>query len=193
MSAYAHVYQGQHDYNKHPFVPIGMELLVHVKSHKQQTYAQHCNKGYVISMPFKHYQCQKVWMKDTHATRVSGAIWFKHKYLTNPSVTPEDQIVAAIGGLAKTLTTGVPPQLRSNTVDKLHKLQEILEPRTDGNDEHKTTAPTQQAPILLQSPRLAESNNHDSAAVPRVAQDYAMLPRVLKKTGMDTMDRSSPQ
>ncbi len=44
-SAYAHVYQGQHDYNKHPFVPIRMELLVHVKLHKQQTYAQHCNKG----------------------------------------------------------------------------------------------------------------------------------------------------
>jgi hypothetical protein len=34
MSAYAHVYQGQHDYNKHQFVPIRMELLVHVKPHK---------------------------------------------------------------------------------------------------------------------------------------------------------------
>jgi hypothetical protein len=58
-------------------------------------------------------------MKDTHATQVSGAVWFKHKYLTNPSITPEDRIVAAIGGLAKTLTTGVPPQLTDNTVDKL--------------------------------------------------------------------------
>jgi hypothetical protein len=57
MSAYAHVYQGQHDYNKHPFVPIGMELLVHVKPHKQQTYAQHCNKGHVIGTLFEHYQC----------------------------------------------------------------------------------------------------------------------------------------
>ena len=34
MSAYAHVYQGQHDYSKHPFVPIGMEALVHEKPHK---------------------------------------------------------------------------------------------------------------------------------------------------------------
>jgi hypothetical protein len=34
MSAYAHLY-GQHDYNKHPFVPIRMEALVHGKSHKQ--------------------------------------------------------------------------------------------------------------------------------------------------------------
>ncbi len=92
-------------------------------------------------------------MKDTQATQVSGAVWFKHKYLTNPSVTPEDQIVAAIGGLAKTLTTGVPPQLCNDTVDKLCKLQKILEPRTDRNDEGEVTAPMQQAPIKLQSPK----------------------------------------
>jgi hypothetical protein len=90
MSTYAHVYQGQHDYNKHPFVPIGMELLVHVKPHMRRTYAQHCNKGYIIGTLFEQYQCQKVWMKDKHATQVSGVVWFKHKYLTNPSVTPED-------------------------------------------------------------------------------------------------------
>jgi hypothetical protein len=69
--------------------------------------------------------------------RVSGAVWFKHKYLTNLSVTPEDQIVAAIGGLAKTLTTGVALQLRNDRVDKLCKLQEILETRTNGNNECK--------------------------------------------------------
>jgi hypothetical protein len=193
MSAYAHVYQGQHDYNKHPFVPIGMESLVHVKLHKQQTYAQHCNKGYIIGTSFKHYQCQKVWMKNTHATRVSGAVWFKHKYLTNPSIIPEDQIVAAIGRLAKTLTTGVPPQLHNNMVDKLCKLQETLESRMDVNDERKITAPMQQVPIPRQSPRLAESNNHNPAAVPRVAWEYAMLPRVLGRMDMDTRDRSSPQ
>ena len=53
MSAYAHVYQSQHIYNKHPFVPIGIEFLMHVKPHKQQTYyAQHCNKGFVIGTLF---------------------------------------------------------------------------------------------------------------------------------------------
>jgi hypothetical protein len=44
MSVYAHLY-GQHDYNKHPFVPIGMEALVHDKPHKQRTYAEHCRKA----------------------------------------------------------------------------------------------------------------------------------------------------
>jgi hypothetical protein len=34
LSAYVHVYE-QHDYNKHPFVPIGMEAMVHDKPHKR--------------------------------------------------------------------------------------------------------------------------------------------------------------
>ncbi len=46
---------------------------------------------------FEHYRCQKIRMKDTHGTRILGAVWFKHKYLTNTSVTPEDRIIAAIG------------------------------------------------------------------------------------------------
>jgi hypothetical protein len=147
MSANAHVYQGQHDYNKHPCVPIGMESLVHVKPHKLHTYAQHHNKRYVIGTLFEHYHCQKIWMKDTHATQVSGAAWFKHKYLTNPSVIPEDRIVAAIGGPMKTLTTGGALQLRDDTADKLWKLQEILDPRKDKTDKRKVMAPTQQTPV----------------------------------------------
>jgi hypothetical protein len=58
-------------------------------------------------------------MKDTHDTRILGVVWFKHKYLTNPAVNPEDQIIAAIGGLAKTLRTNILPQLHDDTMDKL--------------------------------------------------------------------------
>ncbi len=117
-------------------------------------------------------------MKNTHATRLSGMVWFKHKCLTKPSVTPEDPIVAAIGKLVKILTTGVPLQLCNDTVDKLCKLQEILEPRTNGNDEREFMAPTQRAPGPGQSPRLVESDNHNPEAVPWVAQEYVTLQRV---------------
>jgi hypothetical protein len=50
MSVYAHLYR-QHDYNKHPFVPIGMEALVHDKPHKQRTYAEHCRKHLSLAHP----------------------------------------------------------------------------------------------------------------------------------------------
>jgi hypothetical protein len=84
-------------------------------------------------------------MKDTHGTSTLGAVWFKHKYLTNPSVTPEDQIISAIGGLAKTLRTNILPQLHDNTVDKLQKLKDILQPRLDGKI--KSTPPQTPAQV----------------------------------------------
>ncbi len=50
LSTYAHVY-GHHDYNKHPFVTIGMEALVHNKPHKCCTYAEHCKKHLSSARP----------------------------------------------------------------------------------------------------------------------------------------------
>jgi hypothetical protein len=87
LSAYAHVY-GHHDYNKHPFVPIGMEALVRDKPYKWQTYAEHCKKAFVPGTSTEHYRCWKFWSTATQATRISGTAFFKHKYRTNLSVTP---------------------------------------------------------------------------------------------------------
>ncbi len=53
LLAYAHVYE-HHDYNWHPFVPIGMEALVHDKPHKCCTYAEHCTKAFVLVTFTKH-------------------------------------------------------------------------------------------------------------------------------------------
>jgi hypothetical protein len=54
LSAYAHVY-GHHDYNRHPFIPIGMEALAHNKPHKRRTYAKHCKKVFVLGTSPDHY------------------------------------------------------------------------------------------------------------------------------------------
>jgi len=87
LSAYAHVYE-QHDYNRHPFVPIGMEALVHGNPHKRRTYAEHCTKAFVLVTSTEHYRCWKIWTPTTRTTHISGAAFFKHKYLTNPSIMP---------------------------------------------------------------------------------------------------------
>ncbi len=47
LLAYPHVY-GHHDYNRHLFIPIGIEALVHDKPHKCHTYAKHCKKAFVL-------------------------------------------------------------------------------------------------------------------------------------------------
>jgi hypothetical protein len=106
LSAYAHLY-GNHNYNKHPFVPIGMEALVHNKPHKHHPYAEHCKKAFVLGMSTKHYQCWKFCLTATQATQILGATFFKHKYLTNALVTPEDLVIAMAENLARALKTSI--------------------------------------------------------------------------------------
>ena len=95
---YAHVY-GQHDYNAKPFVPIGMESLVHDKPNHIKTFDAHCRKGYVLGTSFEHYRAWKIWMINTRATRVSATVFHKHKYISNPTATPADAIIAVAGNL----------------------------------------------------------------------------------------------
>ena len=74
ISSYAHVY-GQHDYNSKPFVPIGMESLVHDKPNRRKTFDPHCRKGYVSGTSFEHYRAWKIWIINTRATRVSPTVF----------------------------------------------------------------------------------------------------------------------
>jgi hypothetical protein len=97
--ANAHLY-GHHNYNHHPFVPIGVEALVHDCPHNRRLFAQHCRKVFVLGISTKHYRCWKFWLVTTRATRILGAAFFKHKYLTNTTVTPEDRVIAVAGPLA---------------------------------------------------------------------------------------------
>ena len=102
ISAYAYVC-GQHDYNAAPFVFIGMESLVHGKTNKRKTFAEHCRKGYVLGTSFKHYRAWIFWMLNTRAIRVSATLFHKHKYISNPNVIPADAVIAAAGNLALVL------------------------------------------------------------------------------------------
>jgi hypothetical protein len=80
-----------------------MEALIYDRPHKRRSFAQHCRKGFVLGTSTEHYRCWKFWLVTMRATRISGAAFFKHKYLTNPAVTPEDRVIEAAGALARAL------------------------------------------------------------------------------------------
>ncbi len=114
--------------------------------------------------------------------RISGAVWIKHKYLTNPSVTPEDRIIVAIGGLAKTLRTNIPPQLHDDTVDKLQKLQDILQPKPDGGIKSTPLQTPALVPRVHTPYRYAPDRSPvqtPNAMAPRMAMNYAIPPKVV--------------
>ena len=159
VCTYTHLY-GPHDYNAVPFVPIGMECMVHDKPAKRRSFAQHCTKGWVLSTSPLHYRCWEVWMKETRATRISGTIFFKHKYLTNPAATPADAIVAATNNLRHALTTNRAEQHRSQqSYDDLKRMAAII----TNNFRQSTLPPPSEAQrniaSLRRSPRLDPTND----------------------------------
>jgi hypothetical protein len=72
-----------------------MELLVHDKPQRRRTFAEHCRKGFVLGTSFEHYRGWEMWMIGTRSTRISATVFHKHKYISNPTVTPADTVIAA--------------------------------------------------------------------------------------------------
>jgi hypothetical protein len=140
-----------------------MEALVHNKPHKCRTYAEHCTNAFVLGTSTKHYQCWKFWTPTTCATCISGAAFFKHKYLTNPSVTPEDQVIAAAACLTDTLQGIKSPQLHTSTLQALGDLCDVFYETATATNAPLFTAdnsPKQVAPLPSRnSPPAPEAHN----------------------------------
>ena len=58
-------------------------------------------------------------MKNTLSLRLSATVFQKHKYISNPYVTPSDRIIAAAGALAKLLTGNLPQSLNETSLTHL--------------------------------------------------------------------------
>ncbi len=138
-----------------------MEAMVHDKPHKCRTFAKHCSKAFVLGTSTEHYQCWKFWTVSTRATRVSGTAFFKLKYLTNPSVTPEDQIIAAVARLTNAIQGTITANMCTSTLKLLGDLQSIFHDATKGYDTHQSKAevPTMRvvqhyAPVSPRTPNI---------------------------------------
>ncbi len=160
-----------------------MEALVHDKPHKRRTYAEHCRKAFVLSTSTEHYPCWKFWSNNTRATRVSGAAFFKHKYITNPAVTPEDLVIAAAANLSKALATNMPHHLRQSSIQALADLQDIFSRTANKYNDNPTVHHTPKANIPT-APRQQQLDNDQlqspsrTPAMPPRVQPSASLPRV---------------
>ena len=78
-----------------------METLVHGKPRRRKTFAEHCTKVHVLGTSFEHYRTWIMWMKETKITRISGTVFHKYKYITNPDVTPEDRVIIAMDRMSQ--------------------------------------------------------------------------------------------
>ncbi len=122
-----------------------MEAMVHDKPHKCRTFAKHCSKAFMLGTSTEHYQCWKFWTVSTRTIRISGTAFFKHKYLTNPSVTPKNQIIAAAACLTDAIKGTITADMRTSTLKSLGNLQSFFHDAVKGYDTHQSKA---EVPIM---------------------------------------------
>ena len=113
VSAYAYLY-GQHNYDKLPFAPLGCRVEAHMMPTTRETWAEHTASGYYIGSSHEHYRCHRVYVTGSRTIRVCQTVFFKHKYLTQPSFTSHDALIEA----ADKLTSAITRVLPTNTVTR---------------------------------------------------------------------------
>ena len=60
-----------------------------------------------------------MWVKGKGSVRSTYTVFFKHKHITNPTVTPEDAIVNSAKELTVALKGNVPGSLGATSLDDL--------------------------------------------------------------------------
>jgi hypothetical protein len=113
------------NYKKMPLGPMGCAVQIHKRSERRGTWAANSVDGWYFWTSPEHYQCHVIYVKHMKSERVSDTVYFKHKHITQPTLTLEDTIVKALNDLTHTLKE------RRNTkgtleIEALRKIDELL-------------------------------------------------------------------
>ena len=98
--------------------------------------------------------------EKSKATRISGKVFYKHKYLTNPGVPPEDRVIAAMGKLYQELGGKKTNHLSETKLDQLTSLGEIIKKRIEDKEEQDRSARRRKNRTILQSTQHKFSNQN---------------------------------
>ena len=109
-----------------PLALLGCAVQINEKPSKRRTWAIHLVDRWYLGTSPGHYRCYDVWVKGTGAMRSTDTVFFKHKHITNPTVTPADEIINAAKELTAALRGDVPGPLGATSLDDLKTLEEIF-------------------------------------------------------------------
>jgi hypothetical protein len=137
--AYAY-HHGTFDYNRMPLAPMGCAVQFHIKPNRRKTRGEHSGDGWYLMTSMDHIRCHYIFAKATRAKRISDTVYFKHKHITQPSLTTEDLVIKAIQDLSNAFKGG--KNLGDNTqIEAITRLTNALRP---GNE----------LPLQERSPRV---------------------------------------
>ena len=114
--------------------------------------------GWYLGASREHYRCHTYWISEKRSVRIGNTVFFKHKYLTMPTITVADKILTATKDLQESLKGDIPQfQYDKGMVDKFI---EVLNAKAKTYQIDKIL--TQRARTeAAQSQRVAADTNED--------------------------------
>ncbi|KAL7483589.1 hypothetical protein ACHAW6_009233 [Cyclotella cf. meneghiniana] len=79
-----------------PLAPMGCKVQVHKKMDKRGMWVYHSLDGWYLNTSPEHYRVHNCHIKSTKAEQLMDTIQFKHKHITNPTVSHSDKIMNAL-------------------------------------------------------------------------------------------------
>ncbi len=175
VSAYAHL-SGPFDYNKMPLAPMGCEAQIHKKTNKQGMWAYHSVDGWYLFTSPEHYCTHKCYVKATKSKCHLDTVHFKHKHITNPTITHANKVMQALAECVKTITgaTG------GTTAQEVKDLQSIVKAIRAAL--HKNDTPINNSNAKHRAPRVPELPRvHALPRVPPTTADNQWITRAMSK------------
>ncbi len=83
---------------------MGCEAQIHKTTNKRGTLAYHSVVGWYLFTSPEHYHTHTCYVKVTKSKRHSDAVHFKHKNITNPTITHANKVMQALAECVKTIT-----------------------------------------------------------------------------------------
>ena len=79
--------------------------------------------GWYLRALLEQYRCHICWISETRSVRIGNTVFFKHKYLTMPTITTADALLTATKDLKETVRGDIPmSQYDKNLVENFMKL-----------------------------------------------------------------------
>ena len=134
---------------------MGCEVQFHIKPTRRKTFGEHSGDGFYLRTSAKHYRTHIVFVKKTRAQRLVDTVFFKHKYITQPTVTPADANVNAYNRLRQAIL-GIQHSKDDAQMDALERIKQTLQPT------HNRTG---NATDRVHSPRVNSELTQDASRV----------------------------
>jgi hypothetical protein len=151
---------------------MGCAVQIHQGSERRASWAANAIDGWYLQTSPEHYRCQLIYVKQTRSKRVSDTVFFKTKYLTQPTLSPADVITKALQDLTQALK-GKHNQQGISQLEALAKLDVIL----NNVPEPEPTPEPETAPEEFTIPKETRRVTFDDTSKPPQMTIYKSTPQ----------------